>query len=169
MPAIYAASTDTIERQQQSSMSTKLVTQESQKAKSVQKKLQEAQHTQPKDDEQDVAALESEQKAEDRSFFGLKMVQFVEILACVLSEIVEAGDAVPLHPNRQIVSVFHTNKPPQISIDKYLERIVNYAYCSPECFILSLVYLDRIVQRNPKFYISSFNIHRLLITRYVHS
>ena len=118
---------------------------------------------QPKQPQQDPPA---DLKAAN-SFFGLSMIQFVEILACVLSEISEAGDAIPLHPNRQIISVFHTNKPPQISVPQYLERIVTYAYCSPECFIMALIYLDRIVQRNPKFYISSFNIHRLLITRFV--
>lgn len=106
----------------------------------------------------------NDQSQEDRTYLGLSILQFVEILARVLGDISAAGDNVPLHPSKQVVSVFHTSKPPQITIDKYLKRIVDYAYCSPECFILALIYLDRVVARNPKFFISSFNIHRLLIT-----
>lgn len=86
---------------------------------------------------------------------------FVPILSCVLNQITTRNDTLPLSPN---VTVFHAHKPPTISIQDYLQRIVKYAYCSEECFILSLVYLDRIVQRNPNFYITSLNVHRLLIT-----
>ncbi len=35
--------------------------------------------------------------------------------------------------------------------------------CSAECFILALVYIDRIIQRNG-FMINSLNIHRIIIT-----
>lgn len=33
-----------------------------------------------------------------------------------------------------------------------------------ECFVLALVYIDRIIQSNPNFVVNSLNIHRLLIT-----
>ena len=43
-------------------------------------------------------------------------------------------------------------------------RISKYAACSGECFVLSLVYVDRIIQNNHSFVVNSLNVHRLLIT-----
>lgn len=43
-------------------------------------------------------------------------------------------------------------------------RILKYAGCSEETFILALIYMDQVVQFNPEFVISSLNVHRLLIT-----
>ena len=62
------------------------------------------------------------------------------------------------------MSKFHALKPPVISIKDYLTRIAKYAQCSGECFVLALVYIDRIIQTNPTFIVNSLNIHRLLIT-----
>ena len=45
-----------------------------------------------------------------------------------------------------------------------LRRILKYAGCSEETFILALIYMDQVVQFNPEFVISSLNVHRLLIT-----
>jgi hypothetical protein len=41
--------------------------------------------------------------------------------------------------------------------------ILKYAGCSPECFVLSLVYIDRLIQRNGVT-LCSLNIHRVIIT-----
>jgi hypothetical protein len=43
-------------------------------------------------------------------------------------------------------------------------RIAKYFQCSNECFVLCLVYIDRIVKLHPEFTISNLNIHRLLVT-----
>ena len=34
-----------------------------------------------------------------------------------------------------------------------------YASCSPECFVLALVYIDRLIQRNALL-LTSLNVHR---------
>jgi hypothetical protein len=62
------------------------------------------------------------------------------------------------------VSKFHALRPPAISIRDYLHRVLKYAACSGECFVLALVYIDRLIQSNPTFVVNSLNIHRLLIT-----
>ena len=69
--------------------------------------------------------------------------------------------------HRTTFTIFHALKPPAISIHKYLMRIFQYANCSRSCFVVALIYIDRIIQRNASFMITSLNIHRLLITRYV--
>jgi hypothetical protein len=42
-------------------------------------------------------------------------------------------------------------------------RILKYASCSPECFVLALVYIDRLIQRNALL-LTSLNVHRIIIT-----
>ncbi|RID61296.1 hypothetical protein BRARA_E00457 [Brassica rapa] len=64
----------------------------------------------------------------------------------------------------QSVSVFDGLSRPPITIQCYLERIFKYANCSPSCFVVAYVYLDRFTHRQPSLPINSFNVHRLLIT-----
>lgn len=86
---------------------------------------------------------------------------FVAVLACVLSRLVAANDAQP--GAAQVVTKFHALRPPSISIRDYLERINKYAGCSPECFVLALVYIDRLIARNG-LALTSLNVHRIIIT-----
>lgn len=86
----------------------------------------------------------------------------VPVLACVLNQLCNRNDQLPI--TQAGVTKFHALRPPAISIRDYLERIAKYAACSGECFVLALVYVDRIIQTNPNFVVNSLNIHRLLIT-----
>jgi len=86
----------------------------------------------------------------------------VPVLACVLNQLCMRNDKLPM--NQKNVSKFHALRPPAITIKDYLSRIAKYAACSGECFVLALVYIDRIIQSNPTFVVNSLNIHRLLIT-----
>lgn len=64
----------------------------------------------------------------------------------------------------QKLTVFHGLRAPTISIDKYLDRIYKYSNCSPSCFVVAYILLDRIVQRHPDMPVTSLNVHRLLIS-----
>jgi len=86
----------------------------------------------------------------------------VPVLACVLNQLCLRNDRLPM--SKQAISKFHALRPPAISIRDYLARVAKYAACSGECFVLALVYIDRIIQSNPAFVVNSLNIHRLLIT-----
>jgi len=86
----------------------------------------------------------------------------VPVLACVLGQLCTRNDRLQI--NQKNVSKFHALRPPAITIKDYLLRIAKYAACSGECFVLALVYIDRIIQANPTFVVNSLNIHRLLIT-----
>jgi hypothetical protein len=44
-----------------------------------------------------------------------------------------------------------------------LHRVLKYASCSNECFILALIYIDRLIQRN-NFLLTELNVHRVVIT-----
>jgi hypothetical protein len=61
------------------------------------------------------------------------------------------------------VTKFHALRVPAISVKDYLNRIFKYASCSYECFVLALIYIDRVIQRN-SFVVNSLNVHRVVIT-----
>lgn len=88
----------------------------------------------------------------------------VTVLAAVLERLVKSN-AQSVNPNdsKPEVTKFHALKAPGISIKQYLERIHKYASCSTECFVLALIYIDRLIQNN-NFVLSELNVHRVVIT-----
>lgn len=45
----------------------------------------------------------------------------------------------------------------------HVNRVQKYASCSNECFILALIYIDRLIERN-NFLLTELNVHRVVIT-----
>lgn len=89
------------------------------------------------------------------------------MLSVVLERLVARNDQVCLElatPETSRLNVFHGVKAPSISISKYLERIYRYTNCSPSCFVVGYIYIDRLVHRNPFSPVVSLNVHRLLVT-----
>lgn len=62
------------------------------------------------------------------------------------------------------LNAFHGIRAPNISIANYLERIYKYTNCSPSCFVVGFVYIDRLSHKHPDSLVSSLNVHRLLVT-----
>lgn len=62
---------------------------------------------------------------------------------------------------------FHTPRIPNITIRDYLLRMEKYLRCSPECFVMALIYIDRFVNRNDGYKLTRYNIHRIIITSVV--
>jgi len=68
------------------------------------------------------------------------------------------------HPDHlQEVTKFQSSYPPDVSILSYLERIRKYAHCSDSCFVVALIYIDRLIEMR-NLVLSSLNIHRIIIT-----
>eukprot|EP00543_Licmophora_paradoxa_P004095 CAMPEP_0202452012 /NCGR_PEP_ID=MMETSP1360-20130828/10299_1 /ASSEMBLY_ACC=CAM_ASM_000848 /TAXON_ID=515479 /ORGANISM="Licmophora paradoxa, Strain CCMP2313" /LENGTH=331 /DNA_ID=CAMNT_0049070711 /DNA_START=412 /DNA_END=1407 /DNA_ORIENTATION=+ len=86
----------------------------------------------------------------------------VRVLASVLHRLVCANAGVAVSDPGQVTK-FHALKAPGIGIFQYLERIHKYASCSNECFILALIYIDRLIQQN-NFLLTELNVHRVVIT-----
>ncbi|XP_010934125.1 cyclin-P4-1 [Elaeis guineensis] len=91
----------------------------------------------------------------------------VSVLSSVLRRVMELNDlaihgrlAAP-HPR---ASAFHVPRVPGISVQSYLERIFRHADCSPTCYVVAYVYLERFAQRHPPVFINSLNVHLLLLT-----
>ena len=89
------------------------------------------------------------------------------VLAAVLGKLVSTNDQQAAidqsEGSNSVVTKFHALRAPSISIQDYLDRIFKYASCSCECFVLALIYIDRVIQRQ-NFVINSLNVHRIIIT-----
>eukprot|EP00934_Nitzschia_sp_Nitz4_P009317 Nitzschia sp. Nitz4//scaffold11_size288233//53058//54188//NITZ4_000743-RA/size288233-snap-gene-0.8-mRNA-1//1//CDS//3329533981//9307//frame0 len=86
----------------------------------------------------------------------------IKVLADVLERLVLSNADLARQDPGQITK-FHALKAPGIGILQYLERIHKFASCSNECFILALIYIDRLIQRN-NFLLTDLNVHRVAIT-----
>jgi len=53
---------------------------------------------------------------------------------------------------------------PKITISEYVKRISLNFDCSEECFIIAMIYIERLTGRNKNFFINDFNVHRLILT-----
>ncbi len=58
---------------------------------------------------------------------------------------------------------FNSRTPPPITIRNYLKRIEQYAKCSDSCYIVALIYIDRLMQKS-SLRPTRLNVHRLLMT-----
>jgi len=58
---------------------------------------------------------------------------------------------------------FDVKRAPSITIQKYLERLCEYAGFSQAVLIAALIYIDRLVQYNNEYSLTGYNIHKLLL------
>ncbi|KAG8057986.1 hypothetical protein GUJ93_ZPchr0002g23867 [Zizania palustris] len=98
----------------------------------------------------------------------------VPILAALLERAAARGDA---DGGGTAAPAFRGRTRPEISVRRYAERIYRYAGCSPACFVVAHVYLDRLARRREDddddeeaptaaaaVCVDSYSVHRLLIT-----
>ncbi|TVU33570.1 hypothetical protein EJB05_25395 [Eragrostis curvula] len=99
----------------------------------------------------------------------------VAVLAGLLERAAERGDG----EGAATASAFRGRTRPGIAVRRYAERIYRYAGCSPACFVVAYVYLDRLARRREDedgddeeeeaagaavVGVDSYSVHRLLIT-----
>lgn len=63
----------------------------------------------------------------------------------------------------RIITDFHSAAAPSVTVQQYIERIFKYANCSPSCYVVAFLYMDRYLKR-VGVRLTSLNVHRLLIT-----
>lgn len=86
----------------------------------------------------------------------------VDVLAAVLDRLVASNSSLGLSDTGQVTK-FHALKAPGISVRDYLHRMYRFACCSNECYVLALVYIDRLIQRS-NFLLTDLNVHRVVVT-----
>ncbi|KAG2573721.1 cyclin-P4-1-like [Panicum virgatum] len=102
----------------------------------------------------------------------------VGVLSALLERVVErndaaadelaAGDAPAPAASLAPASAFRATERPDISVPSYMARIARFAGCSPACYVVAYVYLDRLLRRGQRrraaLAVDSYSVHRLLIT-----
>lgn len=83
--------------------------------------------------------------------------EFIHGLGITLSLMVQAA-------TRTATTRFHSSYPPPIGIQQYIQRMRKYFLCSDECFVLALVYINRVGKNNPSMVVCDVSVHRLLHT-----
>ncbi|XP_002280845.2 cyclin-P3-1 [Vitis vinifera] len=61
------------------------------------------------------------------------------------------------------ITDFHSSRAPSLTVQQYMERIDKYANCSPSCYVVAFLYINRYLKR-VGVRLTSLNVHRLLIT-----
>jgi hypothetical protein len=87
-----------------------------------------------------------------------------QMLACIFKQLLEinaSNGLVVSDPSR--ITHFFTLVPPVISLPDYLDRISQHASCSIECYILSLIYVNRLIIRHD-LALTQNNVHRVILT-----
>ncbi|CAK9151066.1 unnamed protein product [Ilex paraguariensis] len=93
-----------------------------------------------------------------------KEPQVLSLLSSILERSVQRNEM--LLETKQIkddLTIFHGSRAPSLGIRLYIERIFKYSCCSPSCFVVAHIYVDRFIWRT-SCHLTSLNVHRLLIT-----
>ncbi|RCV11061.1 hypothetical protein SETIT_2G158200v2 [Setaria italica] len=103
----------------------------------------------------------------------------VGVLSALLERVVERNDAAAdelaagaasasAATSPAPASAFRATARPDISVRSYMARIARFAGCSPACYVVAYVYLDRLLRRGRRgrgaLAVDSYSVHRLLIT-----
>jgi len=86
----------------------------------------------------------------------------IQAVTSMLEYYLAEADRAAIAPTNS--SPFHALSPTTISVADYLQRMLKYMYCSDECYVLALIYLDRIHERVTWLEVNSRSIHRLFLT-----
>ncbi|XP_052141929.1 cyclin-P4-1-like [Oryza glaberrima] len=99
------------------------------------------------------------------------MPRVVAALAGILERVAGRNDAAatPAELAAAPASPFRATAKPGISVRAYAARIARFAGCSPACYVVAYIYLDRLLRRGRRclalaLAVDSYSVHRLLIT-----
>lgn len=84
-------------------------------------------------------------------------------LSSLLERSVQSNEMLMEATEIKEVTIFHGLRAPPLSIRQYIDRVFKYSGCSPSCFVVAKIYVDRYLQ-STQVHLTSFNVHRLLIT-----
>jgi hypothetical protein len=86
-------------------------------------------------------------------------------IACILDTLCSARESITSLENTHAVWVALSE--PGITLCDYALRLLTYMHCSPSCLIVSIIYIDRLIQLNGNISIHTLTIHRLLLAAMV--
>lgn len=95
---------------------------------------------------------------------GVGVPRVLSLLSSLLERSVQRNEMLLESKHiKDVVTAFHGLREPTLSVRKYIDRIFKYSRCSPSCFVVAHIYVDRFLQHT-EIKLTSLNVHRLLIT-----
>lgn len=85
----------------------------------------------------------------------------VSALGGLLGFLAACGDEASPLASRQM-TCFDSVHPPELSVREYLLRLFEQLRCSPECYLIAAIYVDRFLEMNQGS-LQSSNVHRLVL------
>ncbi|KAF4659592.1 mitochondrial peripheral inner membrane protein [Perkinsus olseni] len=93
------------------------------------------------------------------------LVEFLPSMTAILKRFVELGDAATESLGPGELTRFHAVRVPAIPLEVYLKRLARKFNCSNSCFVVALIYIDRVnMCRGGTFRINSYSIYRVLLS-----
>jgi hypothetical protein len=89
------------------------------------------------------------------------------MMSFILENIIETqqieSKKTTLKTNSQLryPSYFSSELKPRMSLNDYIDRLASYLHISDSCFLLALIYIDRLTDGKSEVKIDAFSIHRL--------
>jgi hypothetical protein len=89
----------------------------------------------------------------------------IKTISNILSEIIKENKSEFKGKEMQSISkdkhkaAFDSKKPPSISIQQYIERIVKYSKLEDSTLVITLIYIDRLCDQT-QIHLNDLNIHR---------
>ncbi|KAJ7977402.1 Cyclin [Quillaja saponaria] len=93
----------------------------------------------------------------------MRVPRVLSLLSSILERSVQRNEMLLEATQMKDVTIFHGLRAPTLSIRNYIDRIFKYSGCSPSCFVVAHIYLERFLQ-STEANLTSLNVHRLLIT-----
>ncbi|KVI03945.1 hypothetical protein Ccrd_017764 [Cynara cardunculus var. scolymus] len=88
----------------------------------------------------------------------------LSLLSSVLERCVKKNETILENTqSKDVVTAFHGLRAPTLTIKEYIDRIFKYSRCSPSCFVVAQIYMDRFIDGG-NVNLTSLSVHRLLIT-----
>ncbi|KAA8545103.1 hypothetical protein F0562_019887 [Nyssa sinensis] len=90
--------------------------------------------------------------------------QVLSLISSVIERTIQKNEKLlKASAEREVITIFHGSRAPALSIQRYIERIFKYSGCSTSSFVVAYIYINKLLQWM-NVYLTSLNIHRLLIT-----
>ncbi|KAI5658885.1 hypothetical protein M9H77_27678 [Catharanthus roseus] len=93
--------------------------------------------------------------------------RILAILSSALEKCIQKNEkGLKASSQKEVITIFHGSRVPALSIRQYIDRIFKYSNCSPSCFVVAYIYLERFLHQMD-IHLTSLNAHRLLITSFM--
>ncbi|KAH3765958.1 cyclin, N-terminal domain protein [Pelomyxa schiedti] len=85
-------------------------------------------------------------------------------VSTLMGRLIEAQRSFVPEEGTQEPTAFDAIRVPGITLEAYVKRLEVFSGCSRSTLLAAMVFIDRILERNPTFFLTERNAHRLLLS-----